>query len=308
MKCPEVSILVPIYNGSAFLSETLESLLSQTFRDFELLAINDGSTDNSSGIVRSFRDQRIRLIEKKNGGLCDALNAGIAEAKAPWVARCDQDDISFPERLERQVQVMKDRPKAIGLFAYTTKFGSKHRWSNADKVVMAPGEVKVFEPMKDGCLLGSTMFMQTAAIRSAGGFRQAYYPADDWDLELRLAQAGTVLVLREPVVAYRFHGSANTYRLFADMQEKRRWAEDSYLRRMESLPELTLDEFRLAQPKDIWVRLRRYRKDTARLHMRTAGQRYLDGQHVAAAGHLFVAAVLHPAEMITRTRRYFRRS
>jgi len=308
MKCPEVSIIVPIYNGAAYLSETIISLLSQTFGNFELLAVDDGSTDNSSEIVRSFDDERIRLIKKKNGGLCDALNAGIAEAKADWVARCDQDDISFPERLERQLKVMKNRPEAIGLFAYTTKFGSKHRWSNADKVVMAPGEVKNFEPMKDGCLLGSTMFMQTAALRSAGGFRQAYYPADDWDLELRLAQAGTVLILREPVIAYRFHTGANTYRLFAEMQEKRRWAEDSYTRRMESVPELTLDEFRKAQPKDVRVRLRRYRKDSARLHMRTAGQRYLDGRYVAGAGHLLIAAVLHPAETITRVRRYFTRS
>jgi len=308
MKCPEVSIIVPIYNGSAFLSETLDSLLSQTFGDFELLAIDDGSTDNSSEIVSSFRDERIRLIQKKNGGLCEALNVGIAEAKAPWLARCDQDDISFPQRLERQLQVMKDRSEAIGLFAYTTKFGSKHRWSNADKVVMAPGEVKEFEPMKDGCLLGSTMFMQTAAIRSTGGFRQAYYPADDWDLELRLAQAGTVLILREPVAAYRFHSSANTYRLFAEMQEKRRWAEDSYMRRMESVPELTLDQFRFAHTKDIWVRLRRYRKDSSRLHMRIAGQRYLDGEYIAAARHLFVAAVLHPAEIIARARRYFSHS
>jgi glycosyltransferase involved in cell wall biosynthesis len=308
MKCPEVSIIVAIYNGAPYLSETIKSLLSQTFGDFELLAVDDGSTDESSEIVCSFDDQRIRLIKQKNGGLCDALNAGIAEAKAPWVARCDQDDICFPRRLERQLQVMKDRPEAIGVFAYTTKFGSKHRWSNADKVVVAPGEVKTFEPMKDGCLLGSTMFMQTAALQLVGGFRQAYYPADDWDLELRLAQAGTVLVLREPVIAYRFHTSANTYRLFAEMQDKRRWAEDSYARRMESAPELTLDEFQMAQRKDVWVRLRRYRKDSARLHMRTAGQRYLDGKYIAGAGHLLIAAMLHPAEMITRIRRYFTRS
>jgi hypothetical protein len=89
------------------------------------------------------------------------------------------------------------------------------------------------------------------------------------------------------------------------MQEKRRWAEDSYMRRLESVPERTLDQFRLAQSKDIWVRLRRYRKDSSRLHMRTAGQRYLDGQHISAAGHLFVATVLHPAEMIARAKRYF---
>jgi hypothetical protein len=168
--------------------------------------------------------------------------------------------------------------------------------------------VKKFEPMKDGCLLCSTMFVRTAALQAAGGFRQAYYPADDWDLELRLSQAGTVLVLREAVAAYRFHTGANTYRLFAEMQEKRRWAEDSYMRRMQSAPELTLERFRLAQPNDFWLRLRHYRKDSSRLHMRTAGQRYLDGRYIAGAGHLIVSAVLHPAELIARIRRYFRRS
>jgi glycosyltransferase involved in cell wall biosynthesis len=308
MRCPEVSIIVPIYNGSAYLSETLNSLLSQTFMDFELLAIDDGSSDNSSEIVRSFEDDRIRLIQKENAGLCEALNRGIAEAKAPWVARCDQDDISFPGRLESQLRVMKDHPEAIGLLAYTTKFGSKHRWSNADKVVMAPGKVKEFEPMKDGCLLGSTMFMQTAALRSAGGFRQEYYPADDWDLELRLVQAGTVLILREAVIAYRFHTGANTYHVFAEMQEKVRWAEDSYVRRMESRPELTLDQFRLTQPRDFWTRLRRFRKDSSRLHMRTAGQRYLDGRYIAGAGHVFASVLLHPVNAIRRVKRYFARS
>src|SRR5580700_7275472 len=113
MKCPEVSIIVPIYNGSAYLAETLNSLVSQTFADFELLAIDDGSKDNSSEIVRSLCDKRVRLIQKKNGGLCETLNLGIAEAKAPYIARSDQDDISLPERLERQLQVMRDRPQTI---------------------------------------------------------------------------------------------------------------------------------------------------------------------------------------------------
>jgi len=98
MKCPEVTVIVPIYNGSAYLSETINSLLSQSFSGFELLAIDDGSTDDSSNIVRSFKDERIRLIQKSNGGLCEALNLGIAEARAPYIARSDQDDISFPER------------------------------------------------------------------------------------------------------------------------------------------------------------------------------------------------------------------
>jgi glycosyltransferase involved in cell wall biosynthesis len=275
--------------------------------NFELLAIDDGSTDGSMEIVRSFDDMRVRLIEKKNGGLCDTLNLGIAEAKASYIARNDQDDLSFPERLERQMNVMKDHPEAMGLFTYSTKFGSERRWSNADKMIMAPGKLKVFEPMKDGCLLGSTMLMRTSALRSIGGFRQAYYPSDDWDLELRLAQAGTVLILREPMVDYRFHANANTYRTFADMSQKTRWAKDSYQRRFQSVPELTFEQFRLTQPQDFWSRLRRFRKDTSKLHMRTAGQRFLDGHYLSAAGHLLASVALNPVDLTRRIRRYSHR-
>jgi glycosyltransferase involved in cell wall biosynthesis len=308
MKSPDITIIVPVYNGSTYLRETLNSLLSQTFTNFELLAIDDGSTDASSEIVRSLKDDRIRLIQKKNGGLCHALNRGIAEAKAPYIARNDQDDISFPERLERQWKVMEDHSEAIGVLAYNGKFGRKHRWSNADKLAMAAGELKEYEPTKDGCLLGSTMFVRTAALRSIGGFRQSYYPVDDWDLECRLAQAGKVLILREPLVAYRFQTSANTYRVFADMQEKIRWAKDSHGRRLQSIPELTFDQFRLAQPKDAWSRLGRYRLDSAKLHMRTAGQRFLDGRYLAGAVHLIAAVVLNPGDVAGRVSCYLRRS
>jgi len=300
MKLPEVTIIVPIYNGSVYLAETLDSLLSQTFRDFELLAIDDGSTDASSDIVRSIKDDRVRLIQKANGGLCEALNLGITEAKASYIARCDQDDISFPERLERQLRVMEDHPEALGLFAYSTKFGGKHRWSNVDKMVMAPGELKEYEPMKDGCLLCSTMFIRTGALRSIGGFRQAYYPSDDWDMECRLAEKGKVLILREPLIAYRFQTGANTYRLFAHMREKGRWTKDSHRRRLQSIPELSFEEFRLSQPKDLWSRWGRHCKDTSMLHMRTAGQRYLDGMYLAASGHLFAAVLLYPPDFILR--------
>jgi glycosyltransferase involved in cell wall biosynthesis len=308
MTDPLVTILVPIYNGSAYLTETLDSLLSQTYRDFELLAIDDGSTDGSCDIVGSFKDERIRLIKKDNGGLCTALNLGIREARAPYIARSDQDDISIPWRLERQFQVMADHPEAFGLFAYSTKFGSKRRWSNADKIVMAPGKLKEYEPMEDGCLLCSTMFVRTAALRSIGGFRQAYYPADDWDMECRLAEAGKVLVLREPLVAYRFQTSANTYRVFAEMRQKSRWTKDSRRRRIQSIPELTFDQFRLAQKNDFWSRWGRYCRDSSKLHMRIAGQRYLDGCYMAGAGHLFAAAVLNPVEIAERIRRYFVRA
>ncbi len=282
---PEVTVIVPIYNGSSFLAETLRSLLSQTFKNYELLAIDDGSTDDSADIVRSFNDERIRLIKKDNAGLCHTLNLGIAEARAPYIARSDQDDVSFPDRLERQLQVMKDHSEAIGLFSYVEKLGIIHSWSNKDRVVMAPGQLKEYQPIEDGCLLCSTMFIRTAALRSIGGFRQAYYPVDDWDMQCRLAQTGKVLIMLEPLIYYRFQANANTYRMYAEMREKTRWTRDSYWRRMKSFPELTLEQFRISQPQDAWSRMNRYRKDSSKLHMRTAGNRFLDGQYLAAAGH-----------------------
>ncbi len=308
MKSPNITIVVPVYNGAAYLGETLDSLLAQSFSDFELLVIDDGSTDASGDVVRSRKDGRIRLIRKENGGLCDALNRGIGEAKAPYIVRNDQDDISFPHRLQRQMQVMNDHPEAIGLFAYNTKFGSKHRWSNLDKLTMVEGEIREYEPLKDGSLLGSTMFVRTEALRSVHGFRQSYYPVDDWDLECRLAEAGKVLVLQEPLVSYRFQTSANTYRVFAEMQEKTRWTEDSYHRRLQGIPELTFDQFMMTQPKDGWSRLGRRRIDSSKLQMRIAGQDYLDGHYFAAAAHLSAALALNPADMAERVRRLLRRS
>ncbi len=308
MKHPKVSIVVPIHNGSTYLAETLDSLLSQTIRDFELLAIDDGSTDTSGDIVRSLNDERVRLIQKTNGGLCQALNLGIAEANAPYIARSDQDDISHPNRLERQLQVMEDHPEAIALFTYYTKFGDKRRWSNADKMVTAAGELKEYDPMVDGCLLGSTMFARTAALRTIGGFRQSYYPADDWDLECRLAQAGTVLILREPLVAYRFQASANTYQVFADMREKSRWTKSSYLRRLQSFPELTFEQFQRSQANDLWSRMIRHCKDSSKHHMRIAGQRYLDGYHLATAAHLICSILCDPSDIFRRVRQYLRSS
>ncbi|MFY9852623.1 MAG: glycosyltransferase family 2 protein [Terracidiphilus sp.] len=308
MNSREVTIIVPIYNGSPYLLETLNSLLSQTFLDFELLAIDDGSTDTSGDIVRALKDERVRLIQTKNRGLCQALNLGIAEARSPYIARCDQDDLSSPERLARQLRLMKDNPEAVALFTYSTKFGRRHHWSNADKLRTAAGEVIEYDPAKDGCILGSTMFARTSILRSIGGFRQSYYPADDLDLECRLSQAGSVLILREPLVAYRFQSDANTYKVFADMRDKSRWAKDSYHRRLQGLPELTIEQFRLSQPRDLWSRMGRRSRDSSKMHMRIAGQRFLDGRYLAASGHLARAVLADPSNITARIKRYFSRS
>jgi glycosyltransferase involved in cell wall biosynthesis len=296
MKSPEVTIVIPVYNGARYLGETIHSFLSQSFKNFELLAIDDGSTDASSDIVRSFKDDRVRLIRQKNSGLVYTLNRGIEEARAPYIARSDQDDISFPDRLERQINAINSHPDVVGVLSYYIKFGSRHRWFNSDKFTVVKSQVTKYEPLKDGCLLASTLLAKTGALRSIHGYRQDYYPADDFDLECRLAEAGKVLVMREPLVAYRFHAASNTYQVFADMRQKMSWTRDSYHRRSQNLEELTFDQFLAAQPQ----RMVRNRIDTAKLQMRIAGQHYLDGRYFRSAGHLLAALTLDPKEIVER--------
>jgi glycosyltransferase involved in cell wall biosynthesis len=299
-KTPELSVVMPIYNGAKYLRQTIDALLNQSFGDFELCCIDDGSTDTSAEIVKSIQDPRVRLILKPNGGLCDALNFGISQARAPLVARNDQDDISLPHRLERELQTMHDHPRAIALFSFNTKFGEKHKWANTDKLVMSAGTVKPYEPMKDGCLLGSTMMARVDALRAIGGFRQEYYPVDDWDLECRLSQAGEVLVLCEPLTAYRFHIDANTYRVFSMMQNKARWTADSYYRRGRGEPELTYEDFLQSESTSMWNRLSRSLSEKAKWNMRTAGQYYLDGRYASAFRRFSTAVLLDPGDILKR--------
>ena len=104
---------MPVYNAENFIAEAIESVLLQTFRDFELLIINDGSTDNTSDVIRSFNDQRIVLIEQENLGVAAALNKGLQHARADYIARFDADDICYPNRLQIQYEFMVSNPDYV---------------------------------------------------------------------------------------------------------------------------------------------------------------------------------------------------
>ena len=111
MKNPLVSILMPVYNSEKYLREAIKSILNQTFTNFELIIINDGSTDNSLKIIKSFKDNRIKIIKNKgNLGLIKTLNKGIDLAQGKYIARMDADDIAMPKRLEKQIAFFNENP------------------------------------------------------------------------------------------------------------------------------------------------------------------------------------------------------
>lgn len=201
-KAPLVSIIMPVYNGEAFLSEAIDSVLSQTYKNFELIIINDGSTDKSEKIIKSYSDPRIVFISQKNKGLSRACNKGIGIAKGKYVARQDDDDISLPHRLEKQVWYLEANTN-VGLVG--TNFKAIGR--NGDTI----NHTNVFTKDKDirPALIFSNQFghgsimVRKSIIKKAGCYDPAYRIAQDYDLWVRISKICEVSNLKECLYLWR---------------------------------------------------------------------------------------------------------
>jgi len=191
-----------VWNGAPQVGEAVQSVLSQTAADLELIVIDDGSSDATPAILRSFRDPRLRIIRRARGGLTSALNAGLALARAPLVARLDADDIALPQRLERQLEYLKGHPD-VGLL------GTAARETDA-----AGREVAVLRPPTDDALIRralirrnpfvhSSIVMRRAAVDLAGGYDEAFLVAQDYDLWMRMSRVTRMANLSNLLVIRR---------------------------------------------------------------------------------------------------------
>jgi len=202
---PLVSVVMPVRNGGRDLDEALTSILGQTFGAFELIAVDDGSTDETPSRLRraSEEDPRVRVIVSPGTGFVAAVNAGIAASVSDWIARMDADDRSHPERLARQVAHLDAHPEvdllgtsvrvidAAGTPVSTIRFP-------LDQAVIALS-LRTETPFCHG-----TVMMRRAALIAAGGYRSDRFPAEDYDLWCRLATAGARLAnLDQPLYDYR---------------------------------------------------------------------------------------------------------
>jgi glycosyltransferase involved in cell wall biosynthesis len=296
---PLVSVLIPYYNGKQHIVDAIKSIINQTFQDFEILVLDDGSKVSIEKTILDFQDDRIRYIRQVNVGLCMNINRSLELANGKYVARLDQDDISEPTRLEKQILVFQNNPDVDCVFTRINKFGGKRILSRKNKVIDS-NKVFKFNPWRDGCQVNSTMMVKKDVLIALGGYRQEYYPSDDWDIELRMCQQYKVLVIDEPLVSYRFHALANTYRTFKSMQNKRRWAEENYNRRAEGKAEISFNVFQHAADSNLWTKFRHYCKDNSKLNLRIAAGFFLDGHNFRAIKHLLFSFLFHPLTYLKR--------
>jgi len=210
MTSPALSVAMSVYNGERFLAEAIESVLAQTFTDFEFLILDDGSRDATKAIVERYaaRDPRIRLIARENRGLISSLNQLLAEARAPIVARMDADDVCMPERFEHQLDFLTANPDHDVLGTWTYEIDERgNKWMGGDAAELKhplTHEAFLRSIEENGPLLcHSTVMYRRDTVMAAGGYHAAFRHCEDLDLWLRLASRTRVSNLPEYLLSYR---------------------------------------------------------------------------------------------------------
>ncbi len=191
-----------VYNGERFLAEAIESILTQTWTDFEFVIIDDGSTDSTAQILRDFekKDARIRIItNEKNFGLTKSLNMGIAVATGEYIARMDADDISFPTRLEKQMAFLNDHPNIVVVGTGTEIIDADGKRMRS---IATPKAIQTRLP-KRNCLVHGSLLIRKEALQDVGGYDESIRYAQDYDLLLRLLDGSNIAVIDEPLYALR---------------------------------------------------------------------------------------------------------
>lgn len=224
---PLVSILMPVYNTAPYLREALDSMLSQTFTDFELIVLNDCSPDDAEAILDTYTDPRIvRYKGEKNAGLSNVLNVGLSIARGKYIARMDSDDISLPNRLQVQVDYLETHPEIDLVSVGMQLFGAKEEvWIREQN----PEKVKINALFHSPILHASSVWRKDSFEKQDLRFRQEMVPAEDYDLWARALLKGLKLV-NLPDVLYKYRTHPNQATLQTDKTSaKSRDVQQEYL-------------------------------------------------------------------------------
>ena len=247
MNAPLVSILMPVHNTAPYLREAMDSMLSQTFADFELIVLNDCSPDNAEEILDTYDDPRIvRYRGEKNVGLSNVLNVGIGMARGKYIARMDSDDISMPNRLQVQVDYLDAHPEIDLVSVGMQLFGAKEEvWIREQN----PEKVKINALFHSPVLHASSMWRKASFEKHGLLYRQDMVPAEDYDLWTRALLKGLNLSnLPEVLYKYRLHSTQATLQT-EKTAEKSRIVQEDYLRfALPDLSEKNIEAF----PKKLW--------------------------------------------------------
>lgn len=201
-RAPRVSVVMPVHNAAPYVREAVDSMLGQTFGDFELIVVDDGSTDGSAEIVKAITDPRIRLIAQSNQGIAAALNNGVAAARGEFIARMDADDVSMPERLAKQVAHLDAHPEVGLLGTWAEIVDADGKRIGAFEHPTSHARIR-HDLLFDTPFAHPTMMIRRALFNSAGGYDSDPAIFEDHDLWRRMITRTKGANLPEHLLRYR---------------------------------------------------------------------------------------------------------
>lgn len=220
LEVPLVSVLMPVYNGEAFIDRSVDSILKQTFTDFEVVIVDDGSTDSTAQRLRDLaaRDTRVRIVtHTENRGLVASLNYGLTMCRGELVARLDADDEALPSRLEHQVAIFRSGPQIV------LSASSYERVTDSGEFTRLGVPPQTHAALAIAMLVGNriqhstTMFRRDAVV-SVGGYDVRWFPVEDYDLWLRLLEVGEYRGLPSVEVRYTLNPDGVSATRHADQE------------------------------------------------------------------------------------------
>lgn len=200
---PKISVIMSVYNGEKYLREAIESILNQTFTDFEFMIVNDGSTDNSFEIFKSYGDERIKIINnEENIGLTKSLNKALKVARGEYVARQDADDVSLPNRFDEQMKYLEEHPEVVllGTNVYLIDESEK---TVGKRIVLEKPSIK--DLLKNNQFNHGSVMFKKKVINQLGGYNELIKYSQDYELWLRIAKSHEVRNLTQSLYKLRSH-------------------------------------------------------------------------------------------------------
>lgn len=201
----KVSVIMPVYNAEAYVASAIDSILKQTFTDFEFIILNDGSTDNTKSIVSKFTDKRIKFIDRsENLGIVETLNRGLDLAAGEYIARMDSDDIAMPNRFEEQVKYLDEHQDVGALGTSYIQFGE----NIPEQTIIKKPHITYLDTIL-GCPVvhPSVMIRKSVLNKFNLRYRPEYKHAEDYDLWARLIRYSRIDNLTDVLLKYRYHKS-----------------------------------------------------------------------------------------------------
>jgi len=211
---PIISVIIPAYNAEKTIKETIESVLNQTVTDFEVLVINDGSTDGTLDVIDGIKDERLRVFSYPHAGVAPTRNRGLVHAVGEYISFLDADDLWTPDKLEAQLKALQENPQAAVAYSWTDWIDELRQFLRAGGYITENGRVYEKLLVRDFIESGSNPLIRAEAFQSVGNFDESLEFSEDWDMWLRLAACYEFVAVPSAQILYRISPNSASFNVW----------------------------------------------------------------------------------------------